>query len=84
MSEATIGITATTTAATPLVTLDIDLEKFKYSLVGDGFLLEEVEEMSEERLVNILNYRVYDHIEKEYQESVRMGLVKRKRDKEED
>lgn len=64
------------------VTLDIDLEKFRYSLVGDGFLLEEVEEMSEERLIDILTYRVKDHIEKEYQHSVHLGLVSRKKDRE--
>jgi hypothetical protein len=64
------------------VTFDIDLEKFRYYLVGDGFLLEEVEEMSEERLVDILTYRVNDYIEKEYQHSVHLGLVSKKRDRE--
>ena len=64
------------------VTLDIDLEKFRYSLVGDSFLFEEVKEMSEERLIDILTYRVNNHIEKEYQHSVHLGLVSRKKDRE--
>ena len=63
------------------VTLDIDLEKFRYSLVGDGFLLEEVKAMSRSRLIEILTYRVKDHIEKEYQHSVHLGLVSRKKDR---
>lgn len=40
------------------VTLDIDLEKFKYSLVGDGYLLEEVTEMTQDKLIEILAVRI--------------------------
>lgn len=58
------------------VTLDIDLEKFRYSLVGDGFLLEEVKAMSRSRLIEILTYRINDHIEEEYCRSIRYGLLK--------
>lgn len=57
------------------VKLEVDLEKFRYSLVGDGYLLEEVEQMSEEKLVSILDYRVSQHIEKEYRRSKEYGLL---------
>lgn len=56
------------------VTFDIDLEKFRYSLVGDGFLLEEVVNMSEERLIDILRDRVTCHIEAEYAKGRRFDL----------
>lgn len=57
------------------VTLDIDLEKFRYSLVGNGYLLEEVKEMSDEELVTVLTGRIERHIEVEYGRSRRYGLL---------
>lgn len=57
------------------VTIDIDLEKFKYSLVGDGYLLEEVKEMSDEELITELTDRIKRHIEAEYDKSKRFGLL---------
>lgn len=57
------------------VTLDVDLEKFRYSLVGDGYLLEEVKEMSNEKLVAILTGRIERHIEWQYGKSKRYGLI---------
>ena len=57
------------------VVLDIDLEKFRYSLVGDGYLLEEVKEMTDEELVTVLTGRVERHIEVEYGRSRRYGLL---------
>ena len=57
------------------VKLEIDLEEFRYSLVGDGYLLSEVKVMSEEKLVSILNCRIYDHIEREYRRSKELGLL---------
>lgn len=59
------------------VELEIDLEKFRYSLVGDGYLLKEVEVMSEEKLIFILKMRICDHIEKEYRRSKEWGLLDR-------
>lgn len=56
------------------VTINIDLEKFRYSLVGDGYILEEVKKMSEEKLVKILSDRIYWHIELEYDKGRRYGL----------
>lgn len=57
------------------VTIDIDLEKFRYSLVGDGYLLEEVKEMSDEELITVLTGRIERHIEVEYGKSRRWGLL---------
>lgn len=57
------------------VTIDVDLEKFRYSLVGDGYLLEEVKEMSDEELVTVLTGRIERHIEVEYGKSRRYGLL---------
>lgn len=57
------------------VKLEVDLEKFRYSLVGDGYLLEEVADMTEKKLISILEMRIYDHIEKEYQRSKDFGLL---------
>ena len=33
------------------VTFNIDLEKFRYSIVGDGYLLEEVVQMTQGKLI---------------------------------
>lgn len=57
------------------VVLNIDLEKFRYSLVGDGYLKEEVIAMSDDKLISILKQRVQDHIHKEYEKSRRFGFV---------
>ena len=56
------------------VTLDIDLEKFRYSLVGDGYILKDVLHMSNAKLIDILHDRVNDHIEAEYYGGKRLGL----------
>ena len=56
------------------ITLNVDLEKFRYSLVGDGYILEEVIDMTEEQLVKILQERIYYHIEREYEKGKRIGL----------
>ena len=57
------------------VKLEIDLEKFRYSLVGDGYLLEEVEELSEEKLISILKTRIHLYIETEYRRGKQYGLL---------
>ena len=56
------------------VTLDIDLEKFRYSLVGDGYTLKDVLHMSNAKLIDILHDRVNNHIESEYYRGKRLGL----------
>lgn len=57
------------------VELDINLEKFRYSLVGDGYIKDEVVEMSEDKLITILNDRVKDYIDVEYDQARRYGLL---------
>lgn len=57
------------------VELDIDLEKFRYSLVGDGFLKDEVVEMSEDKLIKILKKRIENHIDIRYDRSIRYELL---------
>lgn len=57
------------------ITFDIDLEKFRYSLVGDGYLKEEVVNMSQDRLIAILATRIENHINTEYDKSRRFGLL---------
>ena len=56
------------------VTLNVNLEKFRYSLVGDGYLLEEVKNLTTEQLVDILDGRVQDHIDKEFSKGHRIRL----------
>jgi hypothetical protein len=59
------------------IKLEVDLDRFRYSLVGDGYLLEEVEDMTEEKLISILEMRIYNHIEESYQDGKKMGLFNR-------
>ena len=60
------------------IKLEVDIEKFRYSIVGDRYLLEEVESMEEEKLTSILKNRIYRHIEIEYKRSREYGLIDRK------
>jgi hypothetical protein len=55
------------------VTLAIDLEKFRYSLIGDGYIKEEVIKMSQEDLISELKWRVDSKIAREYESGRRMG-----------
>lgn len=55
--------------------LDIDLEKFRYSLVGDGYLKEEVDKMSNGDLEVILKDRIKRHINDGYNKAKRYGLL---------
>ncbi len=57
------------------ITLDIDLEKFRGSLVGDGYILEEVKSMTDKELITVLTGRVERYIESGYAKSKRMGLL---------
>lgn len=58
-----------------IVELDIDLEKFRWSLVGDGYIREEVITMMPDDLIDIFTQRVMDNIDKEYRKSLRCGLI---------
>ena len=57
------------------VTLNIDLERFRYSLVGDGYILEEVIQMTQGKLIEILEGRIISHIDYEYRKSKEYGLL---------
>ena len=57
-----------------VVTLDVNMEKLRYALVGNGYILEEVEKLSEGQLLTILRMRVERKIENEYLAGVRQGL----------
>lgn len=57
------------------VMLDIDLKKLRYSLVGDGYTKEEVEELDIVELETILIDRVKSHINDEYNKAKRIGLL---------
>lgn len=54
------------------IKIDIDLEKFRYSLVGDGYLIDEVEKMSHGELINILKHQLEYRISSEYEKSMRL------------
>ena len=55
------------------VTFAIDLKKFRYSLIGDGYIKEEVIKMSQEDLIRELKRRIDSKIEREYEMGRRMG-----------
>lgn len=57
------------------VTIDINLEHLRYSLVGDGYLLKEVKEMSEKELIRVLNERIERKINDGFYKSLRYGLL---------
>lgn len=57
------------------VILDIDLEKLRYSLVGDGYLKEEVENMDSYDLRTILTDRIKRHINDGYNKAKQIGLL---------
>lgn len=56
------------------VTLNVNIEKFRYSLVGDGYILEEVKNLTIGQLIDILDGRVQDYIDKEFSKGHRIGL----------
>lgn len=56
------------------IVVNVDIEKFRYSLVGDGYLREEVEALSETELIEILKQRITDHINTEFNNGMRIGL----------
>lgn len=56
------------------ITLEIPIERFRFSLVGDGYTLEEVKSFSEDQLKGILNTRIINKIHSEYCKGKRIGL----------
>ena len=57
------------------ITINVDLEKFRWSLVGDGYVREEAAAMSQDKLIEILKRRITTHIDVEYDRSFRYGLL---------
>lgn len=49
--------------------MEIDIDKVRYGLVGDGYLYDEVVAMSEEELLTILKDRIRHRIQIEYMRS---------------
>ena len=60
------------------VTIDVDLEKFRYSLVGNGYILEEVEKLTKDELekffVNGIYKYVYNSVDLSYMRGKQMGI----------
>ena len=54
------------------IELEIDLEKFRISLVGDGYLLEEAKKLTDEELIELFKKRVDKYISNEYTKSARL------------
>lgn len=57
------------------VTLDIDLEQYRLSLVGDGYIYEEVKDLSNEELIEILQRRLTNSIYLSYRKTIRWELT---------
>lgn len=57
------------------IEFDIDKDKFKYSLVGDGYLKEEVESMPIGQLEIILIDKIKRYINDGYNKAKRYGLL---------
>ena len=62
------------------VNVEINLEHFRYSLVGDGYILEEAEALTNEELIKIFQERVINSMEKEYYKGIRLGLYEEAKD----
>ena len=60
------------------VSVEVNLEHFRYSLVGDGYILEEAEALTNEELIDIFNKRIINYMEKEYYKGIRLGLYEEK------
>lgn len=54
------------------IELEIDLEKFRISLVGDGYLLDEAKKLTDEELIELFKKRVNRYITIEYNKSARL------------
>lgn len=56
------------------VELEVDVDKYKWSLVGDGYLYDEAKQMSDDEVINILQRRLTQRIEREYTKS--LGVIR--------
>lgn len=60
-----------------IVTLDVDFEKLRYAVVGNGYTLKEAEKLTEGQLLTLLRMRVERKIDQEYEAGIRQGLYER-------
>lgn len=65
------------------VTIDVDLEKFRYGLVGNGYTYGDAKALTKQDLIDELIYRVEEHIEREYRESLDICLAYEEKENEE-
>ena len=56
--------------------LEIDIRKMRLALVGNGYLLEEVEKMTDNEIITIWQNRVGGVILESYWKGIRVGLYK--------
>lgn len=49
--------------------MEVDIEKFRYGLVGNGYIYEEVIEFTEEKLIEMLIDKINQKIKVEYRMS---------------
>jgi hypothetical protein len=57
------------------IELDIDIEQYRLSLVGDGYIYEEVKDLKEEQLIEILQNRLTHSIAKSAKQTLDWGLI---------
>lgn len=57
-----------------IINVDINLEHFRYSLVGDGYTLKEAEALTDGELTHLFKVRVIANMEAEYYKGLRFGL----------
>ena len=54
------------------VEFDIDTEKYRYSLVGDGYNFEDIKYLTEEQLKEIYIKRAIQRLDNEYHDSLKI------------
>ena len=54
------------------IELDIDTEKYRYSLVGDGYNFEDIKYLTEEQLKEIYIKRALQRLDIEYHDSLKV------------
>ena len=57
------------------IELDIDIEQYRLSLVGDGYLYEEVKDLNEKELIEILQKRLIHSIAISARKTLKWGLI---------
>lgn len=63
-----------------IINVDINLEHFRYSLVGDRYTLKEAEALTNGELIRLFEKRTIINMETEYYKGLRLGLYTAKED----